>query len=185
MLNDQKKKFADEYLIDFHGTNAAIRAGYSESRARITASELLASEEIQEYLNERRMQLAAKAKVTPERVLEELTRIALSNPADLYDENGNLLPVHKLPREVSAALASIEVVKGGKKKGQPRYRQHDKVKALELIGKHFMMFKDKIEFEHKGSSVFVFELPNNQRDLAEKAVANTNGNGHASEKGSN
>lgn len=184
MLNQQQKKFGDEYLIDFHGANAAIRAGYTEARARVTASELLAMEEMQQYLDERRRELQRKAKVTPERVLEELTRIALSNPADLYDENGNLLPVHKLPREVSAALASIEVVQGGKKKGQPRYRQHDKVKALELIGKHFMMFKDKIEFEHKGSSVFVFELPNNQRDLAKEAIANTNGNGHA-EKDSN
>ena len=40
-LNPQQQLFTREYVIDFNGTKAAVRAGYSEKTAASTASRLL------------------------------------------------------------------------------------------------------------------------------------------------
>lgn len=51
-LNEKQKKFCEEYIIDFNGTQAAIRAGYSKKSAKAIASENLTKPDIQKYLNE-------------------------------------------------------------------------------------------------------------------------------------
>ena len=67
-LNKRQQVFIDEYLKCFNGAEAARRAGYSESRARITASELLAdsniSEQIKARLNEVHMSADEALKLT-------------------------------------------------------------------------------------------------------------------------
>src|SRR4029077_19519982 len=40
-VEKRHKLFAQEYVIDFNGRRAAIAAGYGETRAEVTASELL------------------------------------------------------------------------------------------------------------------------------------------------
>ena len=40
-MNGRQRRFAEEYSLDHNGAAAAVRAGYSETRARQTASELL------------------------------------------------------------------------------------------------------------------------------------------------
>lgn len=52
-LNKRQQVFIDEYLKCFNGAEAARRAGYSDSRARITASELLADSNISEQIKVR------------------------------------------------------------------------------------------------------------------------------------
>ena len=67
-LTKKQKVFVSEYLSCFNGAEAARRAGYSESRARITASELLAdsniSEQIKARLNEVHMSADEALKLT-------------------------------------------------------------------------------------------------------------------------
>ena len=70
-LTYQKECFVDEYLIDFNGTKAAIRAGYSEHTAAQQASRLLSTVKIQESLAQRQSQLAEKRAWDLERVVEE------------------------------------------------------------------------------------------------------------------
>jgi phage terminase small subunit len=41
MLKDKHLRFCEEYVIDFNGRRAAVRAGYSELRAAATACDLL------------------------------------------------------------------------------------------------------------------------------------------------
>ena len=50
-LTKKQEVFVSEYLSCFNGAEAARRAGYSESRARITASELLADSNIQNLID--------------------------------------------------------------------------------------------------------------------------------------
>jgi len=49
-LTPKQKRFCEEYVIDFNGTQAAIRAGYSKKTAAAIANEILAKPEITEYL---------------------------------------------------------------------------------------------------------------------------------------
>lgn len=48
-LNMKERKFVREYLVDLNGTQAAIRAGYSEKSAASTASRLLRRENVKAY----------------------------------------------------------------------------------------------------------------------------------------
>jgi phage terminase small subunit len=42
-LNYKQKRFVQEYLRDFNGAQAAIRAGYRGRNARIAASQMLSN----------------------------------------------------------------------------------------------------------------------------------------------
>ena len=50
-LTEKQKRFVREWLVDFNGTRAAIRAGYSEKSAAQTASRLMKDSVVQEYRN--------------------------------------------------------------------------------------------------------------------------------------
>lgn len=57
-MTPKREQFVIEYTIDFNGTKAAIRAGFSVKGARQTASRLLANVDIQEAIKERILELS-------------------------------------------------------------------------------------------------------------------------------
>jgi len=82
-----------------------------------------------------------KKEVSAERVLEELVAIGFSKVTDfLYVENNTLMfrPTEELSAGEKAAIASIERTANGFK-----VKFYDKLKALELLGKHMGMFDPK------------------------------------------
>ena len=161
-LTDKQKRFCEEYLIDLNATQAAIRAGYSPKTAEQTASRLLRNVKVQEYIAKRQKELSRSTEITQERVIKELALIAFSNNADyahvvekkMQVEAGGALvdgnpvmyrtvePVltEELTEEQKRALAVIKKGRDGLE-----VKSCDKVKALELLGKHLGIFTDKIE----------------------------------------
>jgi len=75
-LSPKQRAFVTEYLKDFNGTQAAIRAGYSPKSAYSQAERLLRKAEIQKLLREAQEKAAKKATLTRERALEILNEIA-------------------------------------------------------------------------------------------------------------
>jgi len=71
-LNDKQKRFCEEYMIDFNGKHAGIRAGYNAKTAEQQASRLLRNVKVKEYLNQLRERAAKKLEITQERVQKEL-----------------------------------------------------------------------------------------------------------------
>lgn len=51
-LTAKQKRFVQEWMVDFCGTRAAVRAGYSEKSAANTASRLMKDPDVQAYRNE-------------------------------------------------------------------------------------------------------------------------------------
>lgn len=166
-LTDKQKRFCEEYLIDLNATQAAIRAGYSPKTAEQTASRLLRNVKLQEYIAKRQKELSRSTEITQERVIKELALIAFSNNADyahvvekkmqveaggalvdVLDKDGKPVmyrtvePVltEELTEEQKRALAVIKKGRDGLE-----VKSCDKVKALELLGKHLGIFTDKIE----------------------------------------
>lgn len=100
-LTPKQERFVTEYLIDFNGTQAAIRAGYSESTARQTASENLTKPDIQEALKAAKAEYAKQHGVTIGEVTEmhrKAYRVALEagNPGAMTTAAQNLAKLHGL-----------------------------------------------------------------------------------------
>lgn len=141
-LTPKQRRFIDEYLIDLNATQAAIRAGYSEKTAYSIGVQLLKKLEIQAEIQKRRNRLQNKLEITQERVLQELAAIAFASGADYAKVvNSGLLPTvemiptKELPPEKLPAIAGIKANQYG-----VEVKLHDKVKALELLGKYLGTF---------------------------------------------
>lgn len=149
-LTDKQAAFVDEYLIDLNATQAAIRAGYSEKTARFIGCQNLAKSHISEAIQTRRKELQKSLHITQERILEEEARLAFIDVGFLFDENGDLLPVHKIPEDARRAIAGIEITELEKKGGtKHRYKVFDKGQALARISKHLGLYAPK-KHEHTG-----------------------------------
>ena len=164
-LNPKQSRFVQEYLIDLNATQAAIRAGYSVKTATPQAARLLTKVDVQLAITEGQRQLAAKTGITQERVLEELAIIAFSdikNYLDIDQDTGGIRAKSfddaTMPDKASRALEMVredrmirEDSKGNDSiiNSKVTFKMHDKMKALELLGKHLGMFKDRVE--HSGS----------------------------------
>lgn len=82
-LNPRQRKFVVEYLIDFNGTKAAIRAGYSESCAAQTAYELLSNPQILAAIDDKIQEQLDLAELSVQWVLRQWKQIAEANPGEL------------------------------------------------------------------------------------------------------
>lgn len=71
-LTPKQQRFVQEYLQDHNGTQAAIRAGYSESTARQQGSRLLTEPRIQAAVRAGQKKVAKKAEVTVDSLMAEL-----------------------------------------------------------------------------------------------------------------
>lgn len=75
-LTEKQKRFCEEYMIDLNATQAAIRAGYSESSARQIASDNLSKHDIQEYLTELKKKKSASLGIDSEWVMKRFADIS-------------------------------------------------------------------------------------------------------------
>lgn len=175
-LTAKQQRFCDEYLIDLNATQAAIRAGYSEKTAMEQGYQLLQKTSVAEYITERKTDRMERTEITQDMVLKELANIAFSNAADyanviekqaMVEVDGNMIPVldengdpvmyrtveptltESLTEEQKRALAVI-------KKGRDGFevKPYDKVRALELLGKHLGMWTEKVEVTEKADNPF-------------------------------
>ena len=76
-------RFVDEYMLDLNGTQAAIRAGYSQKTAKQQASQMLEKPEVQQLLQQRLDDRAKRTGIMQDAVLQRLWAIATANPNDL------------------------------------------------------------------------------------------------------
>lgn len=150
-LTPKQERFCQEYVVDLNATQAAIRAGYSEESARVQASKLLTKLNIQERVRELQTKTTYKLNITRERIMAELQSIAFANPADYceFNESGvSLKDSRELSREVLASIQEVSEVMN-QHGGSRKVKQHDKLKALELIAKMGGFHHEKVE--HTGT----------------------------------
>lgn len=140
-LTQKQSRFISDYLVDLNAKQAAIRAGYGRKTARTIAADLLAKPSIQMALQEAQNDLARRTGVTQEMVIEELKKIAFSRLGDFLEQGpeGIILKSSALDADRSAPVADIST-RGTD--GGMRVKLHDKLRALELLGKYLGMFNN-------------------------------------------
>ena len=146
-LTPKQARFCEEYLVDLNATQAAIRAGYSVESAGSIGSENLTKPEIRARIETAMAERSKRTGINADRVLLELGKVAFVNPTDLIDpENGSVKETAS--PEDRAAIAAIRVKQIPTECGmgvEREIRMADKLKALELCGRHLGMFKDNPE----------------------------------------
>ena len=135
-LTDKQRRFVAEYLVDLNATAAAKRAGYKDPNI---GRQLITKNNVSAEIAKRREKLQKKLEITQETVLQELAAIAFANGTDFVTVNRNgLLDIKAttdVPREKLPAIAGIKYNQTG-----VEIKLHDKVRALELLGKHLGVF---------------------------------------------
>nr|WP_318379997.1 terminase small subunit [uncultured Enterobacter sp.]DAI86909.1 MAG TPA: Terminase small subunit [Caudoviricetes sp.] len=150
-LTDKQEMFCREYLIDLNATQAAIRAGYSEKTARASGSENLTKPDIQTRISELKAERNDRIDIDADYVLKRLFDIDQMDVLDILTESGDLKPVAQWPKVWRTTLSGLDVMTmagDGDTAGLlKKIKWPDKVKNLELLGKHISVqaFKEQVE----------------------------------------
>jgi len=151
-ITARHKRFVEAYCEHFNGAQAARDAGYSENRARITASELLNDPDISQMVEERLNELAMSSAEATKRMAD----IARGDIGEFfqvveYEKDGE--------ERTTIALDEEAVIERGgglvksisfNESGRPKLKMYDAQKALEKILKAHGAYNHKQEHEHSG-----------------------------------
>ena len=148
-LTEKQKVFVAEYLVDLNATQAAIRAKYAEKTAYSAGQRLLKDVEVQAAIQREMNRRSERTQITQDNVLNELAKLGFSDIRKVFDDDGRLLPVHMLPDSIAPAISSVKVTSSRVPGSDPVEIEHtteikfwDKPKALDLAGKHLMLWKE-------------------------------------------
>jgi len=126
-LTPKQARFVDEYLIDLNATQAAIRAGYSAKTAKQIGSRLLTNVDVASAVSARQAERSSAADTSEQwvidRLRENVERSMVAVPVMIFDHDKKQM-VESGEYQYAGAVAN---------------------KALELIGKHRGMFKERVE----------------------------------------
>ncbi len=145
-MTKKQKRFADEWLIDLNGTQAAIRAGYSPDTAASIASENLKKPEIEKYIAKAMAERSRRTGVNQDRIVSELAKMAFVKMTDVVNAEGRIR--EDAGEADLSCIESIRYKRSDTETGSSEEREvriASKLKALELLGKHFGMWNDKLE----------------------------------------
>ena len=142
-LTDKQSRFVQEYLVDLNATQAAIRAGYSKKTAKQVGSENLSKPDVSAAVARAMKAREQRINSTADDVVREIQRLAMFDPADLTHVKGPE-DVKNLPEDVRRAIV------GWSWDRQGRFTiKMVKESALEMLGRHHGIFKDRLE--HSGA----------------------------------
>ncbi len=148
-LTEKQKRFCDEYLIDCNAKQAAIRAGYSPRTAYSIGNENLNKPELLNYIRNQLKSLHRDKIADAEEVLEYLTTVMRGDKKELIPVSNDSGEIENIEREIAT---------------------RDKLKAAELLGKRYGVFKDSVKVEEKLTENTVSQLQSllNQRQKDSK-----------------
>lgn len=157
-MTDAQKRFCDEYLIDLNATRA-YKVAYprckKDETANAASSRMLRNVKVQEYISKKQQEIEKRTEVTQDMVIKELAKIAFLDIRKLYTENGQLKNIADIDSETVGAISSLETLEEYDGYGDNRekigdtqkVKLLDKTKALELLGRHLGMFKEKVTID--------------------------------------
>ena len=136
-LTAKQKRFCDEYLIDCNATQAAIRAGYSPKGINKRVTRMMANDGIKTYIEEQLEKMHNEKTADAQEVLEYLTAVMRGQHTE---------QTLQLIGEGVQKIADIDV------------SAKERLKAAELIGKRYGMFKENLNVDGGQQVIIVNDL---------------------------
>lgn len=148
-LTLKQERFVAEYLVDLNATAAAKRAGYNEKTAYSMGQRLLKNVEVQKRVQEANIARQERTEITQDMVLRETAKLAFFDVRKMFGKDGKPLDISELDDDTAAALVGLDVQDVYEGNGDQKqfagyikkYKMADKLKALELLGKHTGAFE--------------------------------------------
>lgn len=155
-LTAKQSRFVDEYLVDLNATQAYGRAGYRArgNAAEVNASRLLSNAKVAAAIQQRKDRRSERTQINADYVLHRLVEIDQMDVLDILKDDGGLKPVQEWPKVWRTTLSGLDIsttitnydeetVENILKK----IKWPDKVKNIELIGKHVAVqaWRDKLD----------------------------------------
>lgn len=123
-MTARQQRFADEYLLCGNATKAAIQAGYSEKTAKQIGQRLLTNVDLRAYIDERLAEISNKKIADGKEVLEYLSAVMRGE----HTEETLCLDGDGTQRKIDIAVSA-----------------KDRLKAAELVGKRYGLFKENLD----------------------------------------
>jgi|ThiBiot_300_biof_2_1041535.scaffolds.fasta_scaffold01989_2 hypothetical protein len=171
----RRARFLEAYMANgYNGAAAAEAVGYRKGRSAYLAGyeflkELAATGELAAVARQR----GEAAGLETERTLREVARVAYADPRRLFDADGKPIPLHELPEEVAATIASYEVWPNGRVK----VKFWSKVEALDRAMRHAGLYeRDNKQLQPNLSlQVILVDPPQRPTDSGDKSASLSEG----------
>src|SRR5579863_2104553 len=141
-LTAKQERFCHEYMVDMNAHRAAIRAGY---KGRNLGSKMMKNARVSAYLQKVQQEINSRVDISAEAVLKELALTGFSNIQDYLDENYCVVNIARLKRDIAAAIVAVEIKETVSREGavqrSVKIKLHNKLPALELLGRHLGIFE--------------------------------------------
>lgn len=143
-LTAKQKAFVLEYLVDLNASQAAIRAGYAKKGINAASSALMRHPRISAAIKEAMAARNERTAITADYVLQRLVEIDQLDVIDIMNDDMSLKPLREWPkawRQYLVGFDLAEMFEGQAKERDmvgmlKKIKWPDKVKNLELLGKH-------------------------------------------------
>ena len=158
-MTDKQKRFCEEYLVDLNATQAAIRAGYKPDNAGSIGSENLQKPEIRARVDQMLADRSVRTGVNADRVIRELAKVAFVKATDVINVDEATVK-NSASEDDKACIQSVKVkvVNGDFSSIEREIKLCDKVRALELLGKHLGIFEDNINVDVNGAVKIIDDI---------------------------
>jgi len=145
-LNQKLQHFAFEVVkADYNLAAAAKNCGIDYETAKKYANR----EDIRATIATITGDATSAARINKEFVLSRLYALANTNVGDLINDSGEI-DVASIAGAAGTAVSEYQtsdVEEDGRVRTRRRVKLHDKLRALELLGRHLAMFTDKVQVD--------------------------------------
>jgi phage terminase small subunit len=160
-ITAMQEAYAQEYTkCPENQTQAAINAGFSPNTAAVKASVMMRDERIQKRIAELMEERNKRLRVSADYVLLRLVEIDQMDVIDILNDEGGLKPISQWPKVWRTSISAVDInrIRMAMKDDEEdiestlqKIKWPDKVKNLELIGKHVDVnaFRERLEIDVK------------------------------------
>lgn len=176
-LTAMQEAYAQEYTkCPENQTQAAINAGFSPNTAAVKASVMMRDERIQKRIAELMEERNKRLRVSADYVLIRLVEIDQMDVIDILNDDGTLKPIREWPKIWRTTLSGFDLSSSIMNMDETsietilkKIKWPDKVKNLELIGKHVDVNAFKERLEVSGTVTIADRMAKARRRVKEQA----------------